>query len=52
MIFKKSIVPTRIFEFKEEPSPVAFICPACNSEVSIKEIIEKNGKVGCIKCVR
>lgn len=52
MNFKKPMLPTRTFEFKEEPSPVAFICPACSSEVSIKEIIERNGRIGCVKCLK
>lgn len=50
MQFRK---PTMTFEVKEERLPtVAFICPACNSEVSIKEIIEKNGSIGCAKCLK
>lgn len=52
MNFKKPMLPIRTFEFKEEPSSVGFICPACNAEVSIKDIIERDGRIGCIKCVK
>jgi transcription elongation factor Elf1 len=52
MNFKKPMLLTRTFEFKEGPLHVAFVCPSCNSEVGIKEIIERNGRIGCVKCVR
>ncbi|MBU5536965.1 MAG: hypothetical protein QW818_03635 [Candidatus Aenigmatarchaeota archaeon] len=29
---------------------VTVSCPACNSEISLTELIEKKGYVGCINC--
>lgn len=29
----------------------ALICPACNSEIGLTELIEKKGYVGCVNCV-
>ncbi|MBI1978569.1 MAG: hypothetical protein HYS62_00735 [Candidatus Aenigmarchaeota archaeon] len=28
------------------------LCPACNNEISLTELIERKGYVGCISCTR
>lgn len=38
--------------YKTTRSYVSFICPACECEVYPKEIIEKNGRVGCVNCLK
>ncbi|MBI2005384.1 MAG: hypothetical protein HYS80_01330 [Candidatus Aenigmarchaeota archaeon] len=35
-----------------KPIQTALLCPACNSEIGLAELIERKGYVGCVNCSR
>lgn len=45
------ISPIQSYEVEQAGPSVAFECPVCNSEISLSEIVEKNGSIRCVKCI-
>ncbi len=51
MNFKKlPVSPVKSYEVEQSGPSVAFECPACNSEVSLNEIVEQKGNIRCVRC--
>lgn len=51
MNFKKfPVAPVKSYEVEQSGPSVAFECPACNSEVSLNEIVEQKGNIRCVRC--
>lgn len=52
MGIQKSAMPFGINKtFRHSPT-VGIVCPACGTEVSLNEIIERKGSVSCVYCIK
>lgn len=49
-IKKLSISPVKSYEVEQSGPNVAFVCPSCNNEVDLHEIVEEKGSIRCVNC--